>query len=394
MKSLKFTLIFLIFNLYAITLNSQENQKNVFTPTLKMEGRIMFDFNFLNAGDYQLSGNEFRRVRLAAKGKVTKEISYKAEFDFAGGAVNFRDVYLKYTLPKNNGKILIGSFTEPTSLDNMTSSKYITFFERSMLANTQPFKYSTGIMYDNQHLFKNKVGLQLAYTFNGDKNEAFKDNSLGQGANLIARVTTSVLNDKEKNRVVHFGLNYEHRNNDKEDYSYSFRVENHMGDKIKVQAPGVFENTNDIGFEFATTLGSFSFQTEYELASIKTNLDTFNVNSYYAFVSYFITGEHRPYKNSTFGRVKPIKDFLKDGGYGAFELVGRYSTIDLTDFQGTDTGDKINNLTLGFNWYLNKQTRIMYNYTNADFNDYTDDNVVAYNDNNLVGHLIRFQIDF
>jgi phosphate-selective porin OprO/OprP len=386
---------FIFFLLISVSIFSQTNQTTVFKPSVKMEGRIMFDFEFLKAGDYKLSGNEFRRMRLAAKGSVTEEISYKAEFDFAGGNVNFRDVYLKYKLPKKNGTIFIGSFTEPSSLNNMTSSKYITFFERSMLSNTQPFKYNTGFMYENKQLLEGKLGLQLAYTFNGylKNKEAYKDIDLDGGANFIARVTTHLLDDKEKHQVLHLGLNYEYRDNNSGKYSYSFRQENHLGNKVKV-AVSDFKNTSDIGFELASTFGSFSFQTEYELSSIITNSETYTNNAYYGFVSYFVTGEHRPYKNGSFGKIKPKKEFLKDKGLGALELVARYSVMDLTNYQGTNTGDKINNVTLGFNWYLSKNTRVMYNYTSTNFNDYTDIYVATYNDEKLKGHLVRFQVFF
>jgi phosphate-selective porin OprO/OprP len=386
---------FIFFLLISVSIFSQTNQTTVFKPSVKMEGRIMFDFEFLKAGDYKLSGNEFRRMRLAAKGSVTEEISYKAEFDFAGGNVNFRDVYLKYKLPKKNGAIFIGSFTEPSSLNNMTSSKYITFFERSMLSNTQPFKYNTGFMYENQQLLEGKLGLQLAYTFNGylKNKEAYKDTDLDGGANFIARVTTHLLDNKEKHQVLHLGLNYEYRDNNSGEYSYSLRQENHLGNKVKV-AVSDFKNTSDIGFELASTFGSFSFQTEYELSSIITNSETYTNNAYYGFVSYFVTGEHRPYKNGSFGKIKPKKEFLKDKGLGALELVARYSVMDLTNYQGTNTGDKINNITLGFNWYLSKNTRVMYNFTSANFNDYTDIYVTTYNDENLKGHLVRFQVFF
>jgi phosphate-selective porin OprO/OprP len=390
MKTIKITLVMALVTLFSFNVNAQDTKKeDVFKPSMKIEGRIMYDFNFLSAGDYSFAGNEFRRVRLAAKGKVTKDIGYKAEFDFAGGEVNFRDVYLKYTMPNNNGNLMLGSFTEPSSLDNMTSSKYITFFERSMMSNTQPFKYNAGIMYDNQKMFGGKMGLQLAYTFNGDKSKAFQDKSVDGGGNFIARVTTAVLKDKEKNRVVHLGVNYETRDNDSDTYNYKFRIENHMGDKITVEGAGVFENTSDIGFELATTFGPLSFQAEYEASSIKTNVDTYDTKGYYGFVSYFLTGEHRPYKNSSFGRVKPKKDFMKDDGLGAVELVARYSVMDFSNFPGVTTDDKIANFTIGFNWYLNKHTRVMYNYTNANFND-----IAVYGDEKLSGHLFRFQIDF
>ena len=387
---------FVFFLFISVSIFSQTNQTAVkFKPTVKMEGRIMFDFEFLKAGDYNLAGNEFRRMRLAAKGSVTEEVSYKAEFDFAGGNVNFRDVYLKYKLPKKNGAIFIGSFTEPSSLNNMTSSKYITFFERSMLSNTQPFKYNTGFMYENQQLLNGKLGLQLAYTFNGylKNKEAYKDTDLNGGANFVARVTTHLLEDKTKHQVLHLGLNYEYRDNNTAEYAYNFRQENHLGNKVKVAVTD-FKNTSDVGVELASTFGSLSFQTEYELSSIVTNSETYNINAYYGFVSYFLTGEHRPYKNGSFGKVKPKKEFLKNKGLGALELVARFSVMDLTNYKGTNTGDKINNITLGFNWYLSKNTRVMYNFTSTNFNDYTDSHVATYNNENLKGHLIRFQVFF
>lgn len=389
MKILK-SIIFIMILAFSFSANAQETKTEPFKPTMKMEGRIMYDFNFLNAGDsLDYAGNEFRRVRWATKGKLAKHVAYKVEFDWAGGAVNFRDVYLKFTIPNKLGSVLVGSFTEPSSFNNMTSSKYITFFERSMMSNTQPFKYNSGFMYNNQKILNGKVGLQLAYTFNGDKKAAFIDKSISGGGNFIARVTGVVLNNKAKHQVLHLGVNYENRQNDSDSYSYKFRVENHMGDKYKVSGDGVFENTSDIGFELASTFGPFSLQAEYELASIKTDLATYNSTGYYAFVSYFLTGEHRPYKNSTFGRVKPKKDCMVDGGYGAIELVTRFSVMDFSNYPDITDNNKITNITAGVNWYLNRNTRIMYNFTYGDFAD-----LEVYGNENLVGHLIRFQVDF
>ena len=354
----------------------------------------MYDFNFLSDGeDYNYAGNEFRRVRMAVKGKVAKNIGYKAEFDFAGGALNFRDVYLKYSLPNKNGNIILGSFTEPSSLNNMTSSKYITFFERSMMSNTQPFKYNAGLMYDNQNLLDGKLGLQLAYTFNGDKHAAFKDTDVDAGGNFIARLTGTVINDKENHQVVHLGVNYEHRDEDDNAYSYHFKTENHMGEKQAVDnLAGNFENTSDLGFELATTFGPLSVQGEYEMGSINTDDKSYKTSGYYAFASYFLTGEHRPYKNSSFGRVKP------KNSYGAVELVARYSVMDMNgtfDVDGNDDKNyAVSNITAGINWYINKHTRVMYNYVSGNHNDLNLKGGYDYKDGKLGGHLVRFQIDF
>jgi len=363
----------------------------------------MFDFNFLSAGDdYNLSGNEFRRMRLSAKGKISKNVSYAADFDFAGSKIAYRNVYLKLTAPDKLGSLMIGSFPEPTGLDMMTSSKYITFVERAMMYATQGGKYGAGFRYDNYNLADGKVGLQLAYTFNGGSNTAFKDVDLDGGANFIGRITGKILENKDSNQLVHLGLNYELRNSNTDSYGIgAFRTENHMAGGVAKYEPGSFGdtsnkflNTNDIGFEAAVTFGSLSIQGEYELASIKTEDDTYKSSGYYGYVSYFLTGESRPHKNGAFGRVKPKSDFcLKDGNWGAVELVARYSVVDFNGYDVDDLSDddiKIANITAGFNWYLNNNTRIMYNYISGDYND-----IDPFGDKEkLAGHLLRFQIDF
>jgi len=382
-------LVLVLLNFSFQVVKAQE--KEAFKKTFKMEGRIMYDFEFLNAGDsLNFAGNEFRRVRWATKGFIAKNVGYKVEFDFAGGKVNFRDIFLNFKLPSYFGAVKVGSFTEPSSLNNMTSSKYITFFERSMMSNTQPFKYNAGFMYDNQKILDGKIGFQMSYTFNGDKAKAFQDRDLYGGANFVSRLTTNFLKNKEKHQVVHLGVNYEYRKNNADDYHYKFRTENHLGDEHIVSGEGNFKNTSDVGFEFAANQGSFSLQTEYEISSIVTDIDTYKAAGYYAFASFFITGEHRPYKKSSFGRVKPKKDFcIKDGGFGAVELVARYSVMDFSSYPGVKTNDKIKNITAGFNWYLNNYARIMYNYTLGDYNDFK-----TYGNFNLTGHLIRLQLDF
>ena len=73
--------------------------------------------------------------------------------------------------------------------------------------------------------------------------------------------------------------------------------------------------------------------------------------------------EHRVYDTgkAAFGRVKPTHNFNpSEDHWGAFELAGRYSYLDL-DSSGVD-GGKLGNATLGLNWYLNHYSRVMFNY--------------------------------
>ena len=100
--------------------------------------------------------------------------------------------------------------------------------------------------------------------------------------------------------------------------------------------------------------------------------------------SYFLTGEKRNYKTSSgaFDRVKPKENFRFGGGPGAWEAAVRYSSIDLDD-SGV-SGGELKDITVGLNWYLNPNTRIMWDYIRADLDDVGDANLF----------LMRFQVDF
>ncbi|MEE9350567.1 MAG: porin [Flavobacteriaceae bacterium] len=392
MKTLKTIIVLILFTALSFNMNAQD-----FKKTLKMEGRVMYDFNFLSDGDdYNLAGNEFRRMRLAVKGKLTPSVSYLVDLDLTANKIAYRSVYVKFAAPDKIGSLTVGSFSEPTGLDMMTSSKYITFQERAMMFATQGGKYGAGFRYDNYKLLDEKMSLQLAYTFNGTP----IDTNIEGGANFIGRVTGKVIENKDKNQLVHLGINYELRNNDVDSYNMGkFRFENHMGDKFNTPTIGdatdQFKNTSDLGFEVATVLGPLSIQGEYELASVKTENETYKSAGYYGYVSYFITGESRAYKKGAFSRVKVKNNFsFKDKTYGAVELVARYSVMDFNGYDVDDTSNDniaISNITAGLNWYLNPNTRIMYNYVNGEFNDI---NQFGTDGEKLTGHLVRFQIDF
>ncbi len=370
--------------LFFIKVNAQSNQSD-FQKTLKINGRIQYDYEFLkreNATDW-FNGNEFRRLHLSFAGKIAPQIKYKVEVDFSQATLGFRDVYIKYNAGKW-GSFALGSVAEPTGLEMMTSSKYITFFERGMITSLQNFRWGSGLHYENFGLLDGKLTLQMALTNNGVNSEGFKDTQLEEGNNFVARITSAPIYDKEKSLLVHIGFNYD----DRPAADLKFRPENHMGDKYSYLFPDA-NKRNDYGFELATNYRSLSLQSEYKLQDISNDLNKdYQVSSYYVMGSYFLTGEHRPYKKAAFGRVKPKKEF-GNGGYGAFELTARYSNVTVSDdvaIANPGLPKQVDNVTFGLNWYLTSHARIMYNYVVTDDND----QVLG----NLFGHLIRVQIDF
>jgi phosphate-selective porin OprO/OprP len=155
-----------------------------------------------------------------------------------------------------------------------------------------------------------------------------------------------------------------------------------------------------LGVEGAWVYGPLSVQAEYFNVWVpRSRIGTAYLNGAYVYVSYFLTGEHRPYdrKKGVFDRVRPFTNFFRvrasDGvqtGWGAWEVAYRYSCIDLVDLGAGVNGGIADDHTLGLNWYLNPYTRLMFNYVLAKSTDrYGIDPIT-----DMSTFQIRAQIDF
>jgi phosphate-selective porin OprO/OprP len=116
-----------------------------------------------------------------------------------------------------------------------------------------------------------------------------------------------------------------------------------------------------LGLEASRVAGRFSWQTEIIGARVeRKQLNKAEFWGAYALVSWFLTDDTRNYNfgSGSFDRVRVSTPFL-DGGWGAFELGFRASYVDLSDADVVGGSEK--NLSLGLNWYLNQDYRLMLN---------------------------------
>jgi len=344
--------------------------------SFKFGGRVQVDAGYVDedkdSGFDHNSGTEFRRLRLFAKGKLHQDWGYKVQIDFADEGVSVKDAYIK-NLPYG---VTIGNFKQPIGLEELTSSKYITFLERS-----QPSVFNTS----------HRIGLGIK---RGGKNWSLAgsvyggtaaDNEDGQeGYGFGARGTFAPV--AEKTRAFHLGaaLAREEPNDDGDDVRFRQRPEFHVTNRfLNTGSITNVDNIQRYGLEAATVLGPFSLQGEYTKVTVErdNNLDDLDFDGSYITASYFLTGESRPYsaKKGAFGRVKPKSKS------GAWEVAARFSTLDLDDaeIQGGDA----DNITLGLNWYINPNVRISANYIDVDAEKAGVDD-----DPNIFA--VRTQIDF
>ena len=126
--------------------------------------------------------------------------------------------------------------------------------------------------------------------------------------------------------------------------------------------------------EVAWIAGAFSAQGEYIQAQVNTAAGGQGFSGGYALMSYFVTGESRPYDKriGRFARLTPTENFfltrrasdepLSFGafGSGAWELAARYSWVDLSS--AGVPGGIMESVTMGVNWYWNYNFRMQWNY--------------------------------
>ena len=409
---LRFFIVSIIIGFWSIKMISQEKKENPFNIKwdngtkveskdknfkLKFGGRIHLDHAYfsqdadLDAAFGELDSNdgtEFRRLRFFFSGVLYKTVEFKLQMDYAGGAARLKDAYIGVKNIPVIGRVRVGHMKEPLRFDALTSSKYITFMERAIPADLANER-NNGILLMND-FFDNKLSIQTGVFRNAD---GFgNDKEAARDVAWTSRITTLAINNSEKEQLLHFGFSYSYRKPDKDEYTISVRPKSHLANKyISTGNIEGVETVNIINFESAFTSGSFTFQGEYLGSSVKQDLtdfsETYNFSNYYGQVSYFLTGEHRLYKNSyaTFGRLKPKKIFM-NGGSGAWELALRYTHTNLNSksINGGEQGD----ITFGTNWYLNSATRIMFNYV------WTDIKHKDLGGGNLNILEVRFQIDF
>jgi len=385
-------------------------------PSVKVGGRIMWDWaafnqnaaSYAQIGDQQ-DGTEFRRARIFVKGNAFHVIDYKAEYDFAdtntvGGttiqSTAFKDVYIAVKELPLLGHVRVGHFKEPVGLEQLTSSKYITFMERS-LADENGFVpgRNSGVMaHDN---WAGENGTWAIGGFVSDMTSeppTFRDDDGGLA--LTMRGTYLPWYDEATDGCgpCHIGAAYSYRDTPNDTVRFRQRPECHLADYIVNTG-----NITDVpywqllGLETAFVYGPFSAQAEWFQSFVHRDAATdLNFGGGYVYLSYFLTGEHRNYKRSSgaFDRIKPHENFFRvrtqDGnictGKGAWELAYRWSYIDLND-AGIEGGRAFDH-TIGVNWYLNPYTRVMFNYVNSTLAD-----AVAEKGNMSIFEM-RAQIDF
>jgi phosphate-selective porin OprO/OprP len=343
----------------------------------KIGGRIHTDAAFYNndtgTGDTTTlsSGADVRRARLALEATLYRIWQLKLEYDFAGAAdvdEGIRDAYLRYLHTADWPlSLTVGQFKEYLGLESITSSNDVSFIERSLPSRT--FNDIAGGS-DGRRL---GVGVN---TFGHDVWTAsagiFGRNAAGETGTddesdpiaFVGRLTLSPWHTD--NRAFHLGFAGSWLSpGDAHTVQIRQRPEARIGaDRLVDTGALDAEDVNRYGVEAAGVYGPFSLQGEYLRGDVNREVagsPDVGFDGWYVMGSWLLTGESRGYvfEEARFKNPKP-KGIVGKGGIGAWELLARYSSLDLSD-EDVDGGEE-DNVTVGINWYPTSCLKFMANY--------------------------------
>jgi phosphate-selective porin OprO/OprP len=366
-------------------------------------GRIMHDWGFFSedtkfasAIGSQENGARFRRVRFFMAGMLYNTIKFKWDIDVDGGSngVTFKDMYIGTHKIPVLGNFQVGHFKRPASLDSITSSKYLTFMERS-LTNTFFKTRNTGFAFFNQHFDKRLTWFVFV---NKETSERPPDFQIDGDWNVTSRITGLPYISEDGKEWVHLGASWSYEKATDDQVTFNAARDTEIISTLLTTGVISAERFNIVGLEGAVNWNQFSMQGEYVITDVDRGVGpNGQLDAFYVQGSWYLTGENRRYsrRSGSIARIKPNQNFSwnkswsEGRGTGALQLALRYSELDLNDSDAGIAGGEQESLTVGLNWELNPMSRIMYNYVHADFSS-----GVGADNGTLSSNLIRFQVDF
>lgn len=326
-------------------------------------GRVQADYTFFSDSEpfdgtfgTVESGGEIRRLRARANGHVGR-VEYKAQLDFAGYEVDPKDIYVGLLgLPVT---VRAGYQYEPWGLEQQTSSRYMTFMERSLAISFSPDR-NLGVRVSKNYGPRTHVSAGFFRETDGFKTTP------GNNYNLTARAAYAPILSDDSRQLLHFGVSYIHKFVDG-NVRFRLRPDAHLAPSpVRLEVPATAADY--VQLEVSANIGALGLQSEFVNGWLQsTERNDPHVWSGYVQANYFLTGETRPYSGARFGRLKPRKS-LFDGGIGAIEIKARYALADFSSATESGRG-QMWAFTTGFNWYMTSHLRAMAEFTRSDLPD-------------------------
>jgi phosphate-selective porin OprO and OprP len=341
------------------------------------------------------SGSNFRRAHLGMEGKFMRDWGFQLEMNFGGsgaetpGVIN--DAWISYSGFKPL-TFFAGALKPSMTMDDTTSSNDIPFIERATPVNLAT-SFGGG---DGRAAFGARGNNDNFYASLYYAGGLIGEGGADEESALVGRAAYHF--QPSNDSTVHIGASGTHvfTFNQPSGGPATFNLQDRPElriDATRLASTGTLnvEDARVYGPEFGFNWKNLYGQAEYYRYDIdRIGAPEANFDGWYVQGTYLLTGENRPYdaKTASFSAPKPSTPFGFGGSMGAWELAARYSATNLDDHASNSTclatvsggsatlnpaatsscirGGEQDIITLGVNWYPNRNVRFMLNYLIAD----------------------------
>lgn len=345
---------------------------------LRIRGLLHIDSRW---SDDDTIGDSFliRRARPTIEGTVFRDFDFRLTPEFGPTTPTLRDAWLNYRYT-DALELRLGKTKPPGNLERWQGVSNVPFIERSLVSLLWPVREVGVMLHGSLWPGAEEVARSLGAdglvsyelgVFNGTGdaraagNTDFDNDKSAAGRVFVHPFLKSGSAPLEKFGLGIAGTYGELEGNGglPDEFSYD-------GDTA---ADGLHWR---IGPQAYWHWGRFGLQGEYSISSQRLEREVAPFAStqaenhaWHVTASWLLTGEE-----ASFNRITPRKNFdPRNGGWGAWQVVARYSHLDIDDAlfptfaDPTELPTRVANWGLGLNWILNRNIRAAFNYNHFDF---------------------------
>ncbi len=319
---------------------------------LDLGGRIQVDSIHYAEGSATRRFLDFRQERVELSGEVDGKLEFKIEHEFSGSP-GWRNLWVGYAPTPSLG-LKAGNFIVPFSLEEVQGYATNPFMERS-LANALSAGMALGADASLRH---ERWTATLGWFHDPIRFEDGRQRQRGEG--VVARFTALPVSDPDG--FLHLGAAFEHRTMSAGETLQISTIPEAAFAPTLLAAQGLAsaDSMANFGLEAAWSHGPVLVQGQaIETVVSRTAAQDEHLRGGYLQGSWVLTGQGYDYSRST----GVIRGVAVKPGREALELAARWSVLDLNTADAR--GGIAQNFTLGANWYLSRNFRVMLNYVRA-----------------------------
>ena len=348
-----------------------------FGALLQLNGRF-----FTSGNDKNVSSTFYvNKARPILSGALGKYYEFQITPDFGQGKTSLQDAWLNVAyIPW--AQFQMGKYKANVNLERLQSDPALAFIQRSQVQNLVPNRDIGGQIWGS--VFNKRVSYALALMNGVPNNTSSSDFDNNDAKDFVGRVFLTPFRPTENEWLKGLGFGFGATQGNEAStplssyktwgqstwFSYNSGV-TASGSRTRLDGQGYYY-WRQLGLmgEYAQDDEALNLVAKGSKGILTSITHNFTNTGYMVQMSYFLTGEKASYST-----VKPLNPFDPiNGGWGAFEAVGRVSNVAAATKQfqlgyvnPSKSANTETEFAVGVNWYLTNNVKYWFNYAYSDF---------------------------